>query len=60
VFEVLRHPDGSNLAAIDKVETGESEPPFRVPPATAIAGVLIRDWAEGKVKFPALPAKQSL
>lgn len=23
-------------------------PPFRVPPTTAIAGVLIRDWAEGR------------
>lgn len=23
-------------------------PAFRVPPATAIAGVLIRDWAAGK------------
>jgi NAD+ diphosphatase len=25
------------------------EPPFRVPPRTAIAGVLISDWAFGKV-----------
>lgn len=24
------------------------EPPFRVPPSTAIAGVLIRHWAEGR------------
>lgn len=24
------------------------EPPFRVPPMTAIAGVLISDWARGK------------
>ncbi|KII92689.1 hypothetical protein PLICRDRAFT_172748 [Plicaturopsis crispa FD-325 SS-3] len=29
----------------------EDEPPFRVPPLTAIAGVLIRDWAEGKIGF---------
>ncbi|KAF8911552.1 NAD+ diphosphatase [Gymnopilus junonius] len=28
------------------------EPPFRLPPVTAIAGVLIRDWAEGKISFP--------
>ncbi|EKM81168.1 hypothetical protein AGABI1DRAFT_112859 [Agaricus bisporus var. burnettii JB137-S8] len=27
------------------------EPPFKMPPATAIAGVLIRDWAEGRIKF---------
>ncbi|KAL0579597.1 NADH pyrophosphatase, partial [Marasmius crinis-equi] len=34
------------------------EPAFRIPPATAIAGVLIRDWAEKKIGFPAvqLPA----
>lgn len=24
-------------------------PPFRVPPPSAIAGVLIRDWADGKI-----------
>ncbi|KAF5357367.1 hypothetical protein D9758_005902 [Tetrapyrgos nigripes] len=30
---------------------GKDEPPFRIPPTTAIAGVLIRDWAVGKVKF---------
>jgi len=27
-------------------------PPFRLPPVTAIAGVLIKDWAEGKIGFP--------
>ena len=27
----------------------EKMPAFRVPPATAIAGVLIRDWANGKI-----------
>jgi NAD+ diphosphatase len=27
----------------------DDDPPFRVPPLTAIAGVLIRDWAEGKI-----------
>jgi len=26
--------------------------PFRIPPTSAIAGVLIRDWAEGKIGFP--------
>ncbi|KAH9484377.1 NAD-capped RNA hydrolase [Psilocybe cubensis] len=28
------------------------EPPFRLPPLTAIAGVLIRDWVDGKIGFP--------
>jgi NAD+ diphosphatase len=27
----------------------EDEPAFRVPPIAAIAGVLIRDWADGKI-----------
>ncbi|GLB37353.1 putative NADH pyrophosphatase-like rudimentary NUDIX domain containing protein [Lyophyllum shimeji] len=27
------------------------DPPFRLPPVTAIAGVLIRDWVEGKIGF---------
>jgi NAD+ diphosphatase len=26
--------------------------PFRLPPTSAIAGVLIRDWAEKKISFP--------
>lgn len=25
---------------------------FRLPPVTAIAGVLIRDWVDGKIGFP--------
>ena len=33
-----------------KEETKEDDlPPFRVPPSSAIAGVLIRDWVEGKI-----------
>ncbi|TFK74704.1 hypothetical protein BDN72DRAFT_812662 [Pluteus cervinus] len=35
-----------------EIRPDAAEPPFRVPPATAIAGVLIRDWVEGKIKFP--------
>lgn len=27
-------------------------PPFKLPPVTAIAGVLIKDWADGKLRFP--------
>jgi NAD+ diphosphatase len=36
--------------------TGDAPPPppaFRVPPASAIAGVLIRDWAAGRIGFGA-------
>ena len=32
------------------VVPGINEPPFRVPPRTAIAGVLISDWAFGAIK----------
>ena len=28
------------------------ELPFRLPSVTAIAGVLIRDWVDGKIGFP--------
>lgn len=27
------------------------EPRFKVPPATSISGVLIRDWVNGKIGF---------
>jgi NAD+ diphosphatase len=30
----------------------KDEPPFRLPSTTAIAGVLIRDWVDGKIGFP--------
>jgi len=33
----------------DPVAHGNDEPAFRIPPRTAIAGVLISDWAFGKV-----------
>lgn len=36
-----------NAAAVEA--PGNDEPAFRVPPRTAIAGVLISDWAFGKV-----------
>lgn len=35
--------------APDPVAHGNDEPAFRIPPRTAIAGVLISDWAFGKV-----------
>lgn len=33
-------------------EIKNDDPRFKLPPITAIAGVLIRDWAEGKIGFP--------
>jgi hypothetical protein len=53
------NPDGQAQLAqapqhIAKVEPKDpGEPAFRLPPVTAIAGVLIRDWAEGKIRFGA-------
>ncbi|RDB24976.1 putative NADH pyrophosphatase [Hypsizygus marmoreus] len=32
-------------------ESKSDDPPFRLPPVTAIAGLLIRDWVEGKIGF---------
>ncbi|KAF9460734.1 NUDIX hydrolase domain-like protein [Collybia nuda] len=32
--------------------------PFRLPPPTAIAGVLIRDWVDGKISFGSTSALQ--
>ena len=41
--------DGQNRDAAPVEVHGNNEPAFRVPPRTAIAGVLISDWAFGKV-----------
>jgi len=35
-----------------KQQSYNDELPFRLPPITAIAGVLIRDWVDGKIGFP--------
>jgi len=56
ILAVLNHPDGSNFAIRDPKPKSDSaepsaieEPAFKVPPLTAIAGVLIDDWAKEKV-----------
>jgi NAD+ diphosphatase len=43
------------IRAFDKIEgsteqevKAQDDAPFKIPPLTAIAGVLIRDWASGK------------
>ena len=42
--------EDSKDAHKDASVVNQDEPPaFRVPPLTAIAGVLIRDWADGKI-----------
>ncbi|KAG2135819.1 NUDIX hydrolase domain-like protein [Suillus clintonianus] len=43
VLAVLRHARGTI--------NNDSEPPFKIPSPTAIAGVLIQHWAEGKGKI---------
>jgi len=37
---------------VPKEPSHSEQLPFRLPPATAIAGVLIRDWVSGKIGFP--------
>ncbi|KAJ7350632.1 NUDIX hydrolase domain-like protein [Mycena albidolilacea] len=39
-------------AEVKPAEPVVDEPPFRVPPTSAIAGVLIREWAYKKIQFP--------
>ncbi|KAJ7772048.1 NUDIX hydrolase domain-like protein [Mycena maculata] len=43
---------------VEAVPPVVDEPPFRVPPTSAIAGVLIREWAYGKIQFPAAQSVQ--
>jgi len=45
--------EGRNThGSMTTVEIQIEGPPFKLPPVTAIAGVLIRDWAEGRIGFP--------
>jgi len=45
--------DGGSSQAVVSVETGavDTQPPFRVPPVTSIAGTLISEWVYGKAKL---------
>ena len=38
----------------------DEPPPFRLPAVSAIAGVLIRDWVDGKIGFPQESAKVTM
>ncbi|KIK61255.1 hypothetical protein GYMLUDRAFT_43316 [Collybiopsis luxurians FD-317 M1] len=51
VLSVLNHVSGSSMNLNKADEKKEGDPPFTVPPTTALAGVMIRDWAEGRAKF---------
>ncbi len=47
---MLAHPSGTKMGNPRKgPDATEDQPPFRVPPKTAIAGVLIDDWVHRKV-----------
>lgn len=46
-----RQDDSQPSPAASEATRREGDPPFRLPPTTAIAGVLIRDWADGKIGF---------
>jgi NAD+ diphosphatase len=67
VAAVLEHQNGLFRSAEQKKVNEESQhldptqdrnapksddPPFKLPPTTAIAGVLIKDWVDGKIGFP--------
>lgn len=57
----LAHSDPSIAAKEVKVLVEEpGAPSFRVPPVTAIAGVLIRQWAEGTIQANAVLQKGNL
>lgn len=48
ILAVLGSPEGTTLRGNDPfkpIDASANEPPFRLPPLTAIAGVLISDWA---------------
>ncbi|CAL1706157.1 unnamed protein product [Somion occarium] len=61
IIAILTNPEGTNINArgpekpfekkvgSNATEQTSDEPPFRVPPVTAVAGLLISDWAYRKV-----------
>lgn len=51
VLAVLAHQAGAHSATSSHDSAGEVEPLFKMPPPTAIAGVLIKQWAEGNSGF---------
>lgn len=48
ILAVLSNPEATKMRGVDPDQpfvASANEPPFRLPPQTAIAGVLISDWA---------------
>lgn len=61
ILEVLGHSTGTTLNPLKPADTATAqEPPFRLPPRTAIAGVLINDWAHRKFVITGPDARSSL
>lgn len=52
--------DASQNGADSSPAAALEDPPFRVPPNTAIAGVLISDWAHRKVVITGTDAARSM
>ncbi|KAH7905966.1 NUDIX hydrolase domain-like protein [Hygrophoropsis aurantiaca] len=52
IAEIQDGPDKKESGATvqDQIASKDDEPPFRMPPLTAIAGVLIQHWADGKIE----------
>ncbi|KAJ7106942.1 hypothetical protein C8R44DRAFT_744818 [Mycena epipterygia] len=50
--------NGTTSKEINQADPEVDEPPFRIPPTSVIAGVLIREWAYGKIQFPAAPVRK--
>ncbi|KAJ7935208.1 NUDIX hydrolase domain-like protein [Mycena leptocephala] len=50
--------DGTTSKEVKESEPVVDEPPFRVPPTGAIAGVLIREWAYKNIQFAPAPSLQ--
>ena len=61
IFSVLNDPTTRTATDPFKpLDPSVSQPPFRLPPVTAIAGVLIRDWADRKFVVTGADARSSL
>lgn len=61
ILAVIGDPTRTKLGGTEFVSDGTKAPaagakpdelPFKLPPVTALAGVMIREWAEGKIGFP--------
>jgi NAD+ diphosphatase len=56
--QALTPPTNIPPKPVGEQTTSSDDPPFRLPPVTAIAGALIRDWIDGKIGFFDEPLKK--